>query len=87
MARKKPDAEAIHEALRDFVSTVNVAGGVFRDREYGLTTYRPIGDPSWTDLGISYIDACAALGVKPVYAKELPSPWDRSSTVPEADAS
>jgi len=49
--------------LRDFVETIEAAGGCFRNDE---GTFAPAGDPNWTDLADSYIKACAALGRRPV---------------------
>lgn len=49
-------------ALREFITTVECTGGVFKDRK-GLP--RPFADPTWIDLGCAYLNACAALGVEP----------------------
>jgi hypothetical protein len=54
------------EALLEFVEAIEATGGVTRD-DSGL--YAPVADQEWVDLGEAYINACAALGVKPVIAE------------------
>jgi hypothetical protein len=63
------DAAAAVQALRDFVLTVEVTGGIFTDVDAGGVV-APYADPDWCDVGEAYLLACTALGRQPV--------WDRS---------
>ena len=56
-------------AAQDFVETIEAAGGVCRNPN-GYTA--PVGDPTWTDLGDSYLRMCRALGRTPAYAESDP---------------
>jgi hypothetical protein len=51
-------------ALEEFVSAIEVTGGVKADPE-GSGLHVPVGDEEWVDLGEAYLKACAALGRKP----------------------
>ena len=62
------DAAAALQALRDFVLTVEVTGGIFTDVDAGGVV-APRADLDWCDLGDAYLLACTALGREPV--------WDR----------
>jgi hypothetical protein len=50
------------EALREFVSDINVTGGVVENPD---GTYSPAADEDWVDLGQTYMRACEALGLTP----------------------
>lgn len=50
--------KTLEEVLRDFVSCVDVSGGVKTDRK-GYTV--PVADEEWVDLGQCYLDAVATL--------------------------
>jgi hypothetical protein len=62
---KKTETDSIRDALEEFVRDIEDTGGVIMDRK-GLP--RPLGDPDWIDLGMTYLRACAALGRKPKVA-------------------
>ena len=58
---KKNDADAMKQALADFVETIEATGGVRKTREGHFV---PVGDEDWIDLGEAYAKACSALGRK-----------------------
>lgn len=49
------------DALTAFIETIERLGGVQRCEEGRSTIHRPLGDPSWADLGEAYMMACQAL--------------------------
>jgi hypothetical protein len=49
--------------LEEFVEDINMTGGVVKVTS---STYGLYEDPSWTDLGATYLMACRALGCTPV---------------------
>jgi hypothetical protein len=53
-------------ALRSFVNTINLTGGIFIDDE---GVWVPAGDPTWSDLALAYLEACTALEVEPKKVK------------------
>lgn len=55
--------DKIREALEQFIETIEYVGGITRDHK-GYP--RPVGDPSWIDLGEAYLNACDALEREPV---------------------
>jgi hypothetical protein len=56
------DVAIARKALNDFISTIEVTGGVsHNDKGYIV----PIADPEWYDLGCVYELACMPLGRKP----------------------
>jgi hypothetical protein len=59
------DSAMALQALRDFVLTVEVTGGIFTDVDAGGVV-APYADPDWCDVGEAYLLACAALGRQPV---------------------
>ena len=59
---KIKDALGIAETLEQFVDDIDVTGGVFENRE-GVVA--PVVAIHWTDLGVTYMKACKALGRKP----------------------
>lgn len=50
------------EVLAEFVSDINLTGGVYLDKK-GL--HHPVADPDWIDLAETYLKACQAIGKKP----------------------
>lgn len=55
-------------ALQAFCDCIEATDGVKRERESGL--YVPLADEEWTDLGEAYVQACAALGRKPLVQED-----------------
>jgi hypothetical protein len=53
---------APRSALVDFVETIEMSGGAVEHQD---GTFAPQADPTWTDLGDSYLRACRELGREP----------------------
>jgi hypothetical protein len=58
----------IKGALEEFCRVIEATDGVV-ETPSGL--HEPFGDRDWIDLGEAYIQACAALGRKPVVEVEI----------------
>jgi hypothetical protein len=71
-------AAAAVQALRDFVLTVEVTGGIFTDVEAGGVV-APYADPDWCDVGEAYLLACTALGRQPRWDREKEHANDEES--------
>ena len=52
--------------LGDLIETINNTGGIKRTNKGSPV---PVTDAEWVDLGIAYVDACAALGEDPMEEK------------------
>jgi hypothetical protein len=59
------DGSEATRLLTEFVKDVEAAGGVRRSGG----AFAPVADEDWTDLGITYMKACEALGRKVVFAQ------------------
>lgn len=59
----RDEAVRLRAALEVFVDAIEATDGCTIDE---IGNVHPVGDPEWIDLGDAYIDACAALGRKPV---------------------
>lgn len=70
MPEPRPESEAV---LEEFVNDINILGGVWED-EKGMP--RPMADPDWIDLAMTYLKACRVLGVEPVYSKDPPDTFE-----------
>lgn len=62
MSDEKVNLGEACNALRLFVDTINVTGGLVINDDGNEA---PAADESWTDLADAYLRACEALGVKP----------------------
>ncbi len=57
---------AMFAALTALVDTINATGGIVESDEEGAA---PLADEEWYDLGCAYIQACKALGIKPLIVR------------------
>lgn len=64
------DNETLKEAVQklravvdEFISDIEAGGGIVFDIEDNPC---PRGDPGWTDLGATYLNACRAIGRSPL---------------------
>lgn len=64
-----PAADPVRAALIEFCDDIERTGGVVQDGQ-GITA--PNADLSWSDLGTTYLHACAALGRKPEVTVDEP---------------
>ncbi len=63
MANNNSKVRQYRMLLEEFCTDIEASGVVHRDD--GI--WRPVGDPDWTDLGATYLKACAILKRKPVF--------------------
>lgn len=78
MPRTTKRKDPVRDALLKFVDDIESTGGVRMRRRKAtwltppkggvvdLEIPHPVGDPSWTNLGYTYLEACKALGRKPM---------------------
>lgn len=60
------ESDPQQQALKEFVGTVEAAGGLFEGGPLPV----PKADPGWVDLAQAYLRACEALGKEPMIEKE-----------------
>jgi hypothetical protein len=59
-------ARLVDYVVRGVVGVVEAAGGLYEDDPDVDGSYRPYGEPDWTDLAEVYLAACRALGQAPM---------------------
>jgi len=68
MAKSETEGpDPVRAALLEFIGDVNAAGGLVRSSNGDVA---PVGDPSWLDLGSTYLRACEAAGRDPIINEE-----------------
>lgn len=49
------------------IHDIEISGGVWKDK---LGNFHPVADPTWTDLGATYIHACKSVRKQPLIVRE-----------------
>ena len=52
-------SDRLHDALLSFIKTIEATGGLNAEGN-------PVADEDWIDLGDAYVEACEAIGRKPM---------------------
>jgi hypothetical protein len=63
--QRHPKPTSLELALNKFIDCVKATGGVLRGQNNEV--WGCVADPEWLDLADAFLDACKAIGVKPMF--------------------